>query len=52
MRIADYQKLDFGFDVGGYFWKDRVWFFIAYDRVIYPDQAVARYASSTTMPQQ
>jgi hypothetical protein len=49
MRIADYQKWDGGFDLGGYVWKDRIWFFMAYDRVIYPNQAVARYASSATV---
>ena len=28
-----FSKYDFGFDLGGYLWKDRIWFFGAYDRV-------------------
>ncbi len=28
-----FTKQDWGFDLGGYFWKDRLWFFGAYDRV-------------------
>jgi hypothetical protein len=30
--LADYRRLDFGADLGGYIIKDRVWFFGAYDR--------------------
>ena len=33
MRWADYDRLDYGADLGGYFVKDRLWFFGAYDRV-------------------
>ncbi|HEY3203819.1 MAG TPA: TonB-dependent receptor [Thermoanaerobaculia bacterium] len=33
MRIADYRRIDYGADLGGYLLKDRVWFFGAYDRV-------------------
>ena len=49
MRIADYEKLDGGFDLGGYVWKDRIWFFMAYDRVIYPTQTVGRFADSAAV---
>ncbi len=28
-----YKRSDFGADLGGYFLKDRIWFFAAYDRV-------------------
>ena len=31
--IEGYTREDYGADVGGYFWKDRIWFFGAYDRV-------------------
>ena len=31
--LEGFQKEDFGADLGGYFWKDRIWFFGAYDRV-------------------
>ena len=31
--LADYRRLDFGADLGGYIVKDRVWFFGAYDRI-------------------
>ncbi|HEY6843078.1 MAG TPA: TonB-dependent receptor, partial [Thermoanaerobaculia bacterium] len=49
MRIADYQRNDFGADVGGYVLKDRIWFFAAYDRVNTPGD-VARYVSSSVVP--
>ncbi|HJU84605.1 MAG TPA: TonB-dependent receptor [Holophagaceae bacterium] len=29
-----YTDKDFGFDVGGYFIKDKLWFFVAYDRTL------------------
>ncbi len=32
-RMADYRRLDFGADLGGYVLKDRLWFFGAYDRI-------------------
>jgi hypothetical protein len=28
-----FSRYDWGADLGGYFWKDRIWFFGAYDRV-------------------
>ena len=31
--IEGFRKEDYGADLGGYFWKDRIWFFAAYDRV-------------------
>ena len=47
MRIADYQRENFGADLGGYFWKDRIWFFGAYNRVLYGPQSVSRVANTT-----
>ena len=49
MRIADYERNDFGADLGGYAWKDRIWFFLAYDRVNNPGE-VSRYVSSSVVP--
>ncbi len=31
--VTGFQKEDYGADLGGYFWKDRIWFFAAYDKV-------------------
>jgi outer membrane receptor for ferrienterochelin and colicin len=31
--ISGFNRLDYGFDLGGYVMKDRLWFFGAYDRV-------------------
>jgi len=33
MRVADYERTDFGADLGGFLVKDRLWFFGAYNRV-------------------
>ncbi len=33
MRLANYSRIDFGADLGGYLVKDRLWFFAAYNRV-------------------
>jgi hypothetical protein len=49
MRIADYKRTDFGADLGGFFIKDHLWFFAAYDRVNNPNQ-VSRYNSSSVVP--
>jgi hypothetical protein len=49
MRIADYKRTDFGADLGGFFIKDHLWFFAAYDRVNNPNQ-VSRYVSSSVVP--
>ncbi|HEY3202419.1 MAG TPA: TonB-dependent receptor, partial [Thermoanaerobaculia bacterium] len=50
MRISDYKRWDFGADFGGFILKDRIWFFLAYDRINYNDQKVARYVSSAAVP--
>ena len=31
---TSFNERDFGFDVGGYFIKDKLWFFVAYDRAL------------------
>jgi outer membrane receptor protein involved in Fe transport len=31
--VEGFTREDFGADLGGYFWKDRIWFFGAYDRI-------------------
>lgn len=49
MRIADYQRNDFGADLGGYIWKDRIWFFSAYDHIKTPGE-VSRYVSTSVVP--
>lgn len=33
MRFVSGDRFDYGFDLGGYFLKDRLWFFAAYNRV-------------------
>ncbi len=50
MRFADYKRTDFGADLGGYFFKDRLWFFGAYNRVETPAK-VSRYVSSVLVPE-
>src|SRR5262245_9260963 len=49
MRISGYDRYDFGADLGGYMWKDRIWFFLAYDRVDLGNQTVSRLASSASV---
>jgi len=49
MQVADYKRTDFGADFGGFFLKDRLWFFGAYDRVQTPAK-VSRYISSVLVP--
>ncbi len=49
MRLADYKRTDFGVDLGGYVFKDRLWFFAAYDRIQSPAK-VSRYQSSLLVP--
>jgi hypothetical protein len=45
MRLADYQRIDIGADLGGFILKDRLWFFGAYNRVEFPAK-VSRYVAS------
>jgi hypothetical protein len=45
MRVVDGERFDYGFDVGGYLLKDRLWFFGAYNRVSI-DSQVSRLQSS------
>ncbi|HEY6929277.1 MAG TPA: TonB-dependent receptor [Thermoanaerobaculia bacterium] len=40
--LEGFTRKDFGADLGGYFWKDRIWFFGAYDRV--------QNTTTTTLP--
>ena len=47
MRISDFERENFGADLGGYFWKDRIWFFGAYNRVLYGPQTVSRVSNTT-----
>jgi hypothetical protein len=49
MRLSSYSRTDYGFDLGGYVWKDRLWFFAAYDRVSGPSM-ISRYVSSDLVP--
>jgi hypothetical protein len=45
MRIADYERRDFGADLGGYLLRDRLWFFAAYDRVDFTSE-ISRVVST------
>jgi hypothetical protein len=49
MRVSDYRRTDFGVDLGGFIFKDRLWFFAAYNRVDLPAK-VSRYQSSELVP--
>jgi hypothetical protein len=49
MRVADYSRTDYGFDLGGFIVKDRLWFFAAYNRVSYPAH-ISRYVSGDLVP--
>ena len=49
MRLADYQRADYGLDLGGYLLRDRVFFFGAHDRTDFPAN-VSRVASSEHVP--
>jgi len=48
MRLADYQRSDYGVDLGGFLLKDRVFFFGAYNRTDFPG-SVSRIASSDSV---
>ena len=45
MKLAHYERADYGVDLGGFVVKDRLWFFGAYNRTDFPG-AVSRIASS------
>jgi hypothetical protein len=45
MRVADYERTDFGLDLGGFIVRDRLWFFAAYNRVDAPAH-VSRWVDS------
>ncbi|MDQ2979540.1 MAG: TonB-dependent receptor, partial [Acidobacteriota bacterium] len=49
MAITDYKRTDFGADVGGFIFKDHLWFFAAYDRVNNPGK-VSRNVASAAIP--
>jgi len=49
MRITPTRRIDFGADLGGFFLKDRLWFFAAYDRVDTPG-TTSRYFSNRAVP--
>jgi Carboxypeptidase regulatory-like domain/TonB-dependent Receptor Plug Domain len=49
MRLQDYQRFDYGVDLGGYILKDRLWFFAAYNRVDFPAR-LSRYDSTPLVP--
>ena len=42
MRLSNYQRYDFGADLGGFLLKDRLWFFGAYNRTSFPGE-VSRF---------
>src|SRR5438105_1274754 len=46
MRIADGRRIDYGVDIGGFIFKDRLWIFGAYNRVRLQGD-VSRVQSST-----
>src|SRR5207344_1055497 len=46
MQFVDGQRVDYGFDIGGFIVKDRLWIFGAYDRVDLQGH-VSRVESST-----
>jgi outer membrane receptor protein involved in Fe transport len=45
MRVVDGERFDYGFDLGGFLLKDRLWFFGAYNRVSIQSE-VSRLESS------
>jgi hypothetical protein len=49
MRITPTRRVDFGVDLGGFIFKDRLWFFAAYDRIEMPG-TTSRYVSSPEVP--
>ena len=49
MRFVSGDRFDYGFDLGGYFLKDRLWFFAAYNRVSLSGD-LSRVQSSAHVP--
>jgi hypothetical protein len=49
MKITPSHRADYGADLGGYIWKDKLWFFAAYNRVDTPG-TTSRYISSPDVP--
>ncbi len=49
MRVTPARRWDYGLDLGGYVFKDRLWFFAAYDRIETPG-TVSRYVSTPSVP--
>ncbi len=49
MRVADGERFDYGFDLGGFILRDRLWVFGAYNRVTL-DGHLSRVQSSTHVP--
>ena len=49
MRLTPTERRDFGADLGGFVLKDRLWFFLAYDRVETPG-TTSRYFSNRQVP--
>src|SRR5437762_9729554 len=49
MRITPTRRVDFGLDLGGFVFKDRLWFFAAYDRIETPG-TTSRYVSTPSVP--
>ncbi len=49
MRVTPTRRLDFGADLGGFIFKDKLWFFAAYDRIDTPG-STSRYVSTSAVP--
>lgn len=49
MRVTPNDRRDYGFDLGGYFIQDRLWFYAAYDRVETPG-TTSRYFGTDAVP--
>ena len=46
--VTGFTRQDFGFDVGGFFVKDKLWYFLAYDRV--DNQTTTQLPATVTGP--
>jgi hypothetical protein len=49
MRITPTRRWDYGADLGGYIFKDRLWFFAAYNQIDSPG-TTSRYTSTPAVP--